>query len=313
MSILLEALRKSENSQKKGEIPTIHGYDPSLAEEEPGRAPRWWWLVAIIIALLAGYFAWNQFNVSDGTGWNLVENPSGEVSSEAVANETTQPPEEAPLVEPPANLGRERQASGQTTKNSRAIQEPDHTKSLASRPSSPVESLPSEAGEKSAESVEPSLPKTREERAAQLAAEYKLMQSTNADGSKSAAAKRSQPASPSQTSPQATNQPAQRETSQPTNRTRRPPPANQQTARQQESAGPAPITFWELPDSVRSSLPELKINVLVYATNPADRFILMGGKRIKEGDNVIDGLDLREIRRDGAVFSSQKYQFLVKQ
>ena len=73
-----------------------------------------------------------------------------------------------------------------------------------------------------------------------------------------------------------------------------------------------PIGYWELPQGVRDDLPELRITVLVYAEEPEDRFLLMGGKRLLENEEVEGGLVLEEIRRDGAVFKYRKYRFLVK-
>ena len=73
-----------------------------------------------------------------------------------------------------------------------------------------------------------------------------------------------------------------------------------------------PISFWELPQNVRDSLPELRITVLVYAERPEDRFVLIAGQRIVEKDRLDDGVQLAEIRRDGAVFEYRNYRFLVE-
>jgi general secretion pathway protein B len=73
-----------------------------------------------------------------------------------------------------------------------------------------------------------------------------------------------------------------------------------------------PISYWELPQSVRDDLPEIRITVLVYAENSKDRFLLSNGQRMVEKDDMGDGLVLEKIRRDGAVFLYRKYRFLVK-
>lgn len=86
------------------------------------------------------------------------------------------------------------------------------------------------------------------------------------------------------------------------------------TGRAQPAAEPEPppaLTYWQLPQAVRDNLGELKISVLVYASNPEDRFILMGGQRLKEGDDGGGGLHLDEIRRDGALFTYRKYTFIL--
>ena len=79
-----------------------------------------------------------------------------------------------------------------------------------------------------------------------------------------------------------------------------------------EPRASGPISYWELPQSVRDGLPDLHITVLVYAERPEDRFVLVGGQRMGEGHDIGGGLVLEEIRRDGAVFSYRKYRFVVK-
>lgn len=73
-----------------------------------------------------------------------------------------------------------------------------------------------------------------------------------------------------------------------------------------------PISYWELPQGVRDNLPEIRITVLVYASQSDDRFLLANGQRLTEKDELQSGLVLDEIRRDGAVFVYRKYRFLVK-
>jgi hypothetical protein len=73
-----------------------------------------------------------------------------------------------------------------------------------------------------------------------------------------------------------------------------------------------PISFWQIPQALRDGLPEFRINVLVYAEKPEDRFLLINGQRLVEKDELADGVVLDEIRRDGAVFLYRNYRFLVK-
>ena len=71
------------------------------------------------------------------------------------------------------------------------------------------------------------------------------------------------------------------------------------------------ISYWRVPESVRQEFVQPKISVLVYAQQPEERFLIMNGQRVTEGDEPQPGLVLREIRRDGAVFSYRLYRFLV--
>ena len=78
-----------------------------------------------------------------------------------------------------------------------------------------------------------------------------------------------------------------------------------------EEQGPKPVSYWQLPESIRQEMPVPKISVLVFADRTEDRFILMNGKRLGQGDEVMTGMKLEEVRRDGAVFSYRHYHFLV--
>jgi len=75
---------------------------------------------------------------------------------------------------------------------------------------------------------------------------------------------------------------------------------------------PAPISYWELPDAIREIVPEMKFTVLVYARDPADRFVLIDGQRYRQGERVQPDLFVREIRRKGVVFKYRLYKFLVE-
>lgn len=79
-----------------------------------------------------------------------------------------------------------------------------------------------------------------------------------------------------------------------------------------DTQGSQPISYWELPQSVRDNLPEIRITVLVYAATPEDRFALINGQRMVEADEVSAGVVLREIRREGVVLTYRNYRFMVK-
>lgn len=65
-----------------------------------------------------------------------------------------------------------------------------------------------------------------------------------------------------------------------------------------------------MPD-LRSALPALKLSMHVYAMDPADRFVLIDGKRFVQGDAISPSLTVSEIRRDGAVLDYGGKRFLV--
>lgn len=73
--------------------------------------------------------------------------------------------------------------------------------------------------------------------------------------------------------------------------------------------GPGIQLIWELPYATRRELPEIKLSMHVYADQPGQRFVIINGDRHVEGDEI-DGLDLVEIRRDGVVFEHEGVRFL---
>jgi general secretion pathway protein B len=59
------------------------------------------------------------------------------------------------------------------------------------------------------------------------------------------------------------------------------------------------------------ALPELHLDVHVYATNPADRFVYINMHKYREGAQLQEGPTLERIRRDGVVLNSQGIRFLL--
>ncbi len=80
------------------------------------------------------------------------------------------------------------------------------------------------------------------------------------------------------------------------------------TAKPAPPAPPLPM-IWELPYSVRKDLPAIDLSMHVYSADPAQRFVVLKGDRHVEGDEVDDNLVLSEIRRDGVVFDYKGQKF----
>ena len=73
-----------------------------------------------------------------------------------------------------------------------------------------------------------------------------------------------------------------------------------------------PLSYWQIPQSVREGMPQLRITVLVYAEKPEDRFLLVNGERLREQDELTSDLQLEEIQRDRGIFRYRNYRFYVK-
>ncbi len=87
-------------------------------------------------------------------------------------------------------------------------------------------------------------------------------------------------------------------------------PATAPAAVARRSSAPALPSIWELPYSTRKDIPALAMTLHVYADAPQDRFVVIDGERHVEGDDLGDGLILREIRADGIVLDLKGKRFV---
>ncbi len=65
----------------------------------------------------------------------------------------------------------------------------------------------------------------------------------------------------------------------------------------------------ELPTTLKSGIPQLKISVHYYAADPGSRFIRINDKTLREGQEVMTGLRVEEITATGVIFAWQGYRF----
>jgi general secretion pathway protein B len=59
------------------------------------------------------------------------------------------------------------------------------------------------------------------------------------------------------------------------------------------------------------ALPELHLDVHVYATKPADRFVYINMRKYHEGNSLPEGPVVEHIRRDGVVLNYQGLRFIL--
>ncbi|HMD73124.1 MAG TPA: general secretion pathway protein GspB [Steroidobacteraceae bacterium] len=70
-------------------------------------------------------------------------------------------------------------------------------------------------------------------------------------------------------------------------------------------------TLSELNLTGPDALPELHLDVHVWATIGADRFVYINSRKYREGAHLQEGPTLERIRRDGVVLNSQGIRFLL--
>lgn len=70
-------------------------------------------------------------------------------------------------------------------------------------------------------------------------------------------------------------------------------------------------TLGELNLTGPDALPELHLDVHVWATASADRFVYINSRKYREGARLLEGPTVERIRRDGVVLNSQGNRFLL--
>jgi general secretion pathway protein B len=70
-------------------------------------------------------------------------------------------------------------------------------------------------------------------------------------------------------------------------------------------------TISEIDLSGQPALPDLHLDVHVFAIKPADRFVYINERKYREGAALADGLTLERIRRDGVVLNYHGLRFVL--
>jgi len=67
----------------------------------------------------------------------------------------------------------------------------------------------------------------------------------------------------------------------------------------------------QLPAQSTAGLPALNIDLHVYSGDPAQRFVIINGQRLHEGDQLKEGPAVERITPDGAILNHQGTRFLL--
>jgi len=71
-------------------------------------------------------------------------------------------------------------------------------------------------------------------------------------------------------------------------------------------------TYDQAASAPGANLPELKLDLHAYATNPADRFVFLNMTKLKEGQSSPAGVRVESITPDGAILSWQGSRFFLQ-
>lgn len=316
MSLLLDALKKSESQRRRGTTPTI-----DLTSSPPkGRSRRigFRWSVVLLLGVMlvaAGPWLWPQFSDwlekhqgigGEADGLAEVNNaeastvggetvPGRELQSEALV--------EQPAPAPVAGASSQRRVAaadpspdasnevGETDRATESTGAGSETSSSRSVDNSAVNSSADNSGD------------------AQMASNERAA----AQGSTSSEPTEASKAAAPDTGPSVEE--LQRIAQQQQQRLAR------ASAPSEPKAAPTPqvtepienfIRPWELPEAQRAEFPELKLTVHFFSERPVDRFVLINGERYGEGQRVGPGARLAEIRRRGAVVEFGSYRVLIE-
>lgn len=321
MSLILEALKKSEANRRLGAAPDL-GTPFSTRSQRPNMVPLL--AVAIVIAGVAGWwFLHNPAPVEPTTAststaknvapTNLHAIPD-HAASAVVAKPVPAAPKPAPVattadnfpVAPPGDPSappitptiRRGPGSGRTTpmgtpgaRFAVTPAQPAATPAKTDKPAVVVATAPAPASIKAdnpvavAAAPAPAAPKS--DKLDAIAASPKPIEPDNNPPARAPKTAATIGLTPAATTPAAAPAPAQ--------------PA--------ATPGLSAQPYAELPFSVRKSLPELHLAMHVYAVDTAQRFVVLNQSRMTEGDKTPDDVTVREIRPDGVVLEFQGQRF----
>lgn len=85
-----------------------------------------------------------------------------------------------------------------------------------------------------------------------------------------------------------------------------------QTAQEKPVVANTVLELWQLPDPVQAEIPAMTFSFHVYSNKQERRTIIINGRRLKEGGQVEENLQLLEITETGVVLNwKSQYQFYV--
>jgi general secretion pathway protein B len=68
----------------------------------------------------------------------------------------------------------------------------------------------------------------------------------------------------------------------------------------------------EMPSTFRRNIPNVNINVFVYAKDPDERFVIINMKKYRTGQKIADELEVAEIKSDSLVLRHNNITFQIK-
>lgn len=87
------------------------------------------------------------------------------------------------------------------------------------------------------------------------------------------------------------------------------PPRKHRRENASGSGDEGPGDLHDLPPAVKNEVPRLSVSFLVYSSQPEARMVTINGKRMREGEEVSEGLRLEQITPDGVLLNWKGRRF----
>lgn len=298
MSLILEALRKSEQQRRAGEPPTLISESVwasrrvRLGGRRESRARRALLLPLLALALAAGWWF----------GGRGAPAPPVDTAPRAPARTQPAAAAPAPLAATPTS-GPVASAAGPTAAASRPLPTGATATAARAAESTPVAEA---APEPFANSPELLTPKPPTSEVPYVPPEAALPQPLADDGAAPAT-----PAAPTAIAPLDTRPPGSAAAAlAPALASPETIAASTAVPAPASAAGPVPMVY-ELPLPTRQALPPIKLTMHVYAADPAQRFVIVDGKRVNPGGPIDNDLNLIDILPDGVVLEFRGQRFML--
>lgn len=293
MSLLLDALKKSEAQRRRGKAPAIDlaSTPPSSGRRRPGMR----WLLALLVGVVlvaAAPWLWPQIS-------NLIE------KRQVAGMETGE------LARSDAGRQAAVEASGRSDENSSIAGDSDQVTDSTEAAQSPRRADPAPVAGAASTRLAASTDATADsgqlgsDSPTALPAEERVDERAAGEGGGEGG---------SATAPVPETQQI----------SERRPAGQARESRPETGAEPEPepepepelrenfIRPWELPQAQRSEFPDLDLTVHFFSDRPENRFVLINGERYTEGQGVGPDTRLVEIRRRGAVVEFGSYRVLIE-
>lgn len=69
------------------------------------------------------------------------------------------------------------------------------------------------------------------------------------------------------------------------------------------------LSMAELPSSIQGQLPKISVSGYAYSSDPRARVAVINRRMLGEGDEVVAGVKVEQILREGVIFSYRGYRF----